>query len=180
LPINLAALGAVQISKGTEKIAFYLSVFSIMSAERNRNVANRKLRFLYVGLLYYHYYRLTDSKNLKTYKENLQPFATLDFFQDVEYHYDNILEKLNLQTLHIRRRHFDALFLINAFSGTKYCSSVLETVGIRVPTRSIRNFTAFSCSFSHCPSAKCVSAHNAVCKSIDIFSNYCLNVKSLN
>jgi hypothetical protein len=37
------------------------------------------------------------------------------FFQDVEYHYDIILEKLNLQTLHIRRRHFDALFLTNAF-----------------------------------------------------------------
>jgi hypothetical protein len=52
----------------------------------------------------------------------------------VEYHYDSILEKLNLQTLHIRRRHFDALFLINAFCGTKYCPSVMETVSIRVPT----------------------------------------------
>jgi hypothetical protein len=29
------------------------------------------------------------------------------------------LEKLNLQTLHIR--HIDALFLINVFSGAKYC-----------------------------------------------------------
>jgi hypothetical protein len=36
----------------------------------------------------------------------------------MEYHYDNILEKLNLQTLHISRRHVDALFLINVFSGT--------------------------------------------------------------
>jgi hypothetical protein len=45
----------------------------------------------------------------------------------VEYHYDNILEKLNLQTLHISRRHFNALFLINAFSGTKHCPSVHET-----------------------------------------------------
>jgi hypothetical protein len=40
-------------------------------------------------------------------------------FQDVEYHFDNILEKINLQTLHIRRSHFDASFLINVFSGTK-------------------------------------------------------------
>jgi hypothetical protein len=55
----------------------------------------------------------------------------------VEYHYDIILEKLNLQTLHIRRRHFDALFLINVFCGTKYCPPGLETVGIRVPTRNI-------------------------------------------
>jgi hypothetical protein len=28
----------------------------------------------------------------------------------------------------MRRRHIDALFLINAFCGTKYCPSVLETV----------------------------------------------------
>jgi hypothetical protein len=48
------------------------------------------------------------------------------------------LEKLNLQTLHIRRRHFDALFLINVFNGTKHCPSALETVGIRVIlTRSV-------------------------------------------
>jgi hypothetical protein len=109
----------------------------------------------------------------------LQPFATLDFFQDVEYHYDNILDKLGFQTLHIRRLHFDALFLRNAFSGTKHCPSVLETVGIRVPTRNIRNFTTFSCSFSHCPSARCVSAANAVCKSTDIFSKSCLNAKAV-
>jgi hypothetical protein len=97
------------------------------------------------------------------------------FFKNVEYHYVNILEKLNLQTLHIRRRHFVALFLIHAFSGTKYCPSVLETVGIRVPTRNIRNFTTCSCSLSHCLSARCVSATNAVCKSTDIFNKSCLN-----
>jgi hypothetical protein len=42
-----------------------------------------------------------------------------------------------MQTLHIRRRHYDALFLINVFSGTKHCPSVLETGGIRVPTRNV-------------------------------------------
>jgi hypothetical protein len=89
------------------------------------------------------------------------------FFQDVEYHYDIIFKKVNLETLHMRRRHFDALFLINAFFGTKYCPSVLETVGLRVPTRNIRNFTTFSCSFSHCPSARCASAANAISKSIE-------------
>jgi hypothetical protein len=63
--------------------------------------------------------KLLTPINLSAYKEHLQPFATKDFFQDVKYHYDNTLEKLNLQTLHIRRRHFDALFLINVFSDTK-------------------------------------------------------------
>jgi hypothetical protein len=78
------------------------------------------------------------------------------FFHDVECHYDNILKKQNLQTLHIGRRHFDALFLVNVFSGTKQCPSVLETVGIRVPTRNMRNFTMFTCSFSKmCVRCKC-------------------------
>jgi hypothetical protein len=51
-------------------------------------------------------------------------------------------------------------FLINVFTGTKYFLSVLETVGIRVPTRNIGKVTMFSCSFSHCHSAVCVSAAN--------------------
>jgi hypothetical protein len=89
--------------------------------------------------------------NLSAYKEYLQSFATKDFFQNVEYRYHSILEKLNLRTLHIRRRHFDALFLINVFSGAKYCPSVLEAVGIFVPNQNILNSTTFSCSFGHCP-----------------------------
>jgi hypothetical protein len=54
----------------------------------------------------------------------------------VKHHY-NLLEKLNLLTLHIRRRHSDALFLINVFSAARCCQSVLEIVGIRVPTRTM-------------------------------------------
>jgi hypothetical protein len=105
----------------------------------------------------------TDSNKLERVQRKFAALCHKRFFRDMEYHYDIILEKLNLQTLHTRRRHIDALFLINAFCGTKNCPSVLETVGLRVPTLNIRNFTTFSCSFSHCPSA------NAVCKSIDIF-----------
>jgi hypothetical protein len=97
----------------------------------------------------------------------------------VEHKYDNVLEKLNFLMLHNRRRQLDALFLINVFSGAKCCSSDLETVGIRVPTRYIRNFTMFSFSSSRCPSARCVSAANSVCKRTDIFSNLYLSVKTL-
>jgi hypothetical protein len=64
---------------------------------------------------------LTLSVNLSAYNGR---------FQDVEYHYDRILERLNLLTLDIRRRHFDALFLINVFRGAKCCPCVLETVGL--------------------------------------------------
>jgi hypothetical protein len=77
----------------------------------------------------------TDSTNSSAYKKHLQPFVVIDFFQDVYYHHINILDKLNLQTLHDRQRHIDALSLINVFRGTKSCASVLEAVGLRVPTR---------------------------------------------
>jgi hypothetical protein len=50
----------------------------------------------------------------------------------MKYHYDNLLERLNLLTLHNRRRQFDALFLINVFSGTKCCPSVLEIVSFEL------------------------------------------------
>jgi hypothetical protein len=123
---------------------------------------------------------ITDSNKLERVQRKFAALCHKRFFQDVEYHYDNILERLNLGTLHIRRRHFNALFLINAFSGTKHCPSVLETVSIRVPTRNIRNFTMFSCSFSHYPSARCVSAANSVCKSTDIFCKSSLSLKSLS
>jgi hypothetical protein len=71
---------------------------------------------------------ITDSNKLERVQRKFAALCHKRFFQDVEYHYDIILGKLNLQTLHIRRRHFDALFLMNAFCGTNYCPSVLETV----------------------------------------------------
>jgi hypothetical protein len=110
-------------------------------------------------------------------------FGTLCYnrsFQDMEYHYGNLLERLHLLTLHNRRRHFDDLFLIKVSSGTTFCPSVLEMVGLRVLTRNISNIPMFTCSSSHCPSARCVSTANTVCKSTDIFKNSCLSIRSLN
>jgi hypothetical protein len=92
------------------------------------------------------------------------------------YNYDNLLEKIHLLTLHNRCRHFDALFLINVFSGTNCCPSVLEMVGLRVPTRNTPNFNMFTCFSSHCPSARWVSTANAVCILRDVFKNTCLSV----
>jgi hypothetical protein len=50
---------------------------------------------------------------------------------------------------------------------------------LRVPTRSIRNVSMFSCSSSHCPTAICVSAADSVRKFVDIFSNSYLSLKCL-
>jgi hypothetical protein len=54
------------------------------------------------------------------------------FFQAVEYHCDNLLERLHFLTL-----HFVALFLLNVLSGSNCCLSVLETVSIHVPARNM-------------------------------------------
>jgi hypothetical protein len=115
----------------------------------------------------------TDSNKLERVQRKFAALCHKRFFQDMEYHYDIILEKLNL------RRHIDALFLINAFCGAKYCPSALQTVGLRVPTRNIRNYTTFSCSFSHCPSARFVFAANVVWKLMDIFIKSCWGLNSL-
>jgi hypothetical protein len=111
---------------------------------------------------------ITDSKRLERIKRKFAALCHNRLFQDVEYHYGNLSERLNLLTLHKRRRHFYALFLIHVFSGTKYCPSVLETDGLRVRTPNICNFDMFTCSSSHCPSARCVSTANAVCTLTDI------------
>jgi hypothetical protein len=62
---------------------------------------------------------ITDSSKLERVQRKFAALCLKIFFNDVEYHYGNVLGKLNLQTLHIRRRHFDAMFLIDVFSGTK-------------------------------------------------------------
>jgi hypothetical protein len=90
-----------------------------------------------------------------------------------------MLDMLNLQSLHTRRHRIDALFLI-CFKDVKTCPSILHRVGIRVPSRNIRNFHLFCCSFSHCPSARHVSAANVVCNSLDIFRNSNISLKYLS
>jgi hypothetical protein len=66
----------------------------------------------------------------------------------------------------MRRRHSAPLFLIHVFSGAKCCPCLLETVGIRVPTRNIRKFIMFCCPFSHFPSARRVSVGRAIAQAV--------------
>jgi hypothetical protein len=93
------------------------------------------------------------------------------FFPGARYCYSLALEELKLHTLHMRRHRLDALFLPLVSFGFKFCPSVLEIVGLRVPAQYIRDFALFNvCSSSkNCPSARCASAANIVCKDIDIF-----------
>jgi hypothetical protein len=62
-------------------------------------------------------------------------------------------------------------FFTQVYRGSKFCPSVLEIDGLRVPARYIRDFTLFSvCSSSrYCPSPRCASAADVVCRDIDVF-----------
>jgi hypothetical protein len=67
----------------------------------------------------------------------------------MEYHYHNLLHKLNLLKPQTRSRHSDDLFLINVLSGHNCCPFILETLGIRVPTRNIQNSTTYYRLLNH-------------------------------
>jgi hypothetical protein len=114
---------------------------------------------------------LTDSNKLANMQRKFAVLCYYLFFQaDILLNYNLILNYLNFRTLYSIRRHLDALFLINVFKGKINCPSILDTVGVRVPTRKITEFSTFSVSsaLKHNPSARCVIAANDVCRYFDI------------
>ena len=58
------------------------------------------------------------------------------------------------------------------FSGSKYCHTLLETVGLYVPNDNFRDFNLFNVDYKGqtCPPAQCTFAENAIDNDIDIFS----------
>jgi hypothetical protein len=56
---------------------------------------------------------ITDSDKLERIQREFASLWHNTFFQGMEHHYDKLLERLNLLTLHNRRRHFHAFSLIN-------------------------------------------------------------------
>jgi len=69
-------------------------------------------------------------------------------------------------------------FLTNVFSCSKYCPTLLETVGLRVSNRNFRDFGLFDVDFKrqNCPSAPHASASNAVGSDTDTFNGYSFSV----
>jgi hypothetical protein len=107
----------------------------------------------------------------------------LHFFNGVcIYNYEDILFRLNLLTPQLGRRHLDALFLINVFIGNICCSSILDSVSLRILSRSIRHYSTFTVNrnFKVSPSARCVSAATAVCRSIDILNKDCISLTDIS
>jgi hypothetical protein len=75
----------------------------------------------------------TDANKLERIQQKFAALCINRFFPEVDYDYDLALEQLRLHTLHKRRYHLDALFLTQVYRGSKFCPSVLETVGLRIP-----------------------------------------------
>jgi hypothetical protein len=86
--------------------------------------------------------------------------------------YEGKLSRLNISTLHSRRKHLDAPFLINVFKNKISCSSIFDTLCLRIPSRRIRDYSTFAVNknVKVSPTARCVSAVNVICKEIDIFN----------
>jgi hypothetical protein len=57
--------------------------------------------------------------------------------------YESMLNYLHFKTIYSRRQNLDSLFLINVFRNRIYCS-IMDTVGLRVPTKQIRDFSTFN------------------------------------
>jgi hypothetical protein len=77
----------------------------------------------------------TNAKKLERIQHKFAALCLKRVVPQVDYSYDLALEQLKLHTLRKRRYHFDALFLTQLYRGSKFCPSVLETVGLRVPFR---------------------------------------------
>jgi hypothetical protein len=101
----------------------------------------------------------TDANTLECIQQNFAALCYNRFLPHVHYSYADALEYLKLHTLHKRRYHLDALFLLQVYRGLKYCPSLLETVALRDPTWYLRDFSMFkfSPSLKNCPSARCAS-----------------------
>jgi hypothetical protein len=63
------------------------------------------------------------------------------------------------------------IIIINVLLGSKSCSSTMDIIGLRVPTRNLRDFPLFHVisSYKNCPSGRCATAANLACKQLDVF-----------
>jgi hypothetical protein len=82
-----------------------------------------------------------------------------------------VLEQLKLHTLCDWRYHFDEFFHIKVYLGSNFYPSLLETFGLQVPARYVREIPMLNvCSFlNNFPSASCAAASNEVYRDVDVF-----------
>jgi hypothetical protein len=88
----------------------------------------------------------TDANKLERIQQKFAALFCNRFLPHVHYSYAKALEYLKLHTLRKRRYHLYLLFFIQVYRGLKYCPSLLEAVGLRIPTQYLRDFSMFNFS----------------------------------
>ena len=73
------------------------------------------------------------------------------------------------------------LFLTNVFNDLKPCPTLLQTVGLPVPSRNLRGFRLDNVDLKprNCPSATSASAVNAIGSDTDIFNGSSISINDL-
>jgi hypothetical protein len=88
--------------------------------------------------------------NLKPLNKIYSLVCTGFFNCVINFKHEDTLERYF--SLHVRRKHLNAIFLINAFTGNNSCLSILGSVNLRIPSRSTTvHSTLFVVSLSLVP-----------------------------
>jgi hypothetical protein len=123
---------------------------------------------------------LADSNKLENLQRKLANLCYNRFIQpNFSHTYESILNYLHLKTLYSRRQHLDALFLVNVFKYIINCFSMMDTVGLYIPAKQVRDFPTFRVKNVSrlSPSTRCVIAAISVCRSLDIFDKNSISLK---
>jgi hypothetical protein len=126
---------------------------------------------------------LTLADSTRNKLENTQSkFANLccnRFIHPISFcNYGWMLIYLYFKTLYSRRQDLDALFLINAFKNKIVCWSIMDTVGVRVPTKQIRDFYAFNVSnISRLTLQQVASRLQTTCKFLHVCNKHNISLK---
>jgi hypothetical protein len=117
----------------------------------------------------------------KTYKENLEIYAVIDLFSPTPCVIMSQYWIIHIKILYFRRQNLDTLFLINVFKNKVDCCSIMDNVGLRVPTKQIRGFSTFNLNnvWRLSSSSKCVTAANSFCKSLDVFNKHNMSLEDI-
>jgi hypothetical protein len=112
------------------------------------------------------YITSADTNKLKWIQHKFTHLSFNRFSPEVRYIYAVAIKQLKLNSLHLR-----ALLLIQVHFGSKFCSSVLGTFGLRAPAWHVTDYSIFNVwsSSKNCPSGRFASAANVACSDADVF-----------
>ena len=86
------------------------------------------------------------------------------FFNHLQHKYLNNLNYLKCHNFTVWRCHLEALLLLNIYTSSKSCPALLETVGLLVSNRNLRDSAMLNVVFKrrNCPSARCAVSANVI------------------